>query len=109
MSFRILITPHHVEPVGEPFDGETFDQERDGSRLTRQLSAVAFAMKDGRNHTLSELSKLCQAPEASVSARIRDLRKEKFGGYQISSEHVGRGLWHYRMESEQCANTQLSL
>jgi len=42
---------------------------------------------------------MVQAPEASVSARLRDLRKAKFGGYRVERQRVreGRGLYHYRL------------
>lgn len=80
------------------FDGETFDQERDGGRLARQLAAVRRAMSDNEWHSLWNLSILTGAPEASVSARLRDLRKPKHGSRTISRRHIGDGLWEYRME-----------
>ena len=36
--------------------------------------------------------------EAGISARLRDLRKEKFGGYSIERKRSDEGLWWYRME-----------
>jgi len=36
-------------------------------------------------------------PEASVSARLRDLRKEKFGGHVVERRAVKRGLFEYRV------------
>jgi hypothetical protein len=88
---------HAAEP---PFGGDTYDPDRDGSRLQHQLAAITAAMKDGAWHTLAELHQTCGAPEASVSARIRDLRKAKFGSHQIESAYVERGLWRYRMVGE---------
>jgi hypothetical protein len=85
---------HAAEPG---FGGDTYDPDRDGSRLQRQLAAITAAMRDGAWHTLAELHQTCGAPEASVSARIRDLRKAKFGSHQIESAYVERGLWRYRM------------
>jgi len=80
------------------FDGETFDAERDGSRLKHQLEAVRTLMLDGEWRTLSEISKLTKDyPEASVSARLRDLRKAKFGGFTVDREYVEKGLWRYRV------------
>ena len=79
------------------FDGCTFDESRDGSRLARQLTAVRLAMESGDWHTLAELAAVVGAPEASVSARLRDLRKPKFGGFTIEREYAGGGQWRYRM------------
>lgn len=83
---------------GPDFDGETYDRERDHGRLNAQLSRVLTVMKDGRWHTLADLSATTGGdPEASVSARIRDLRKEKFGGYEVERRYVDRGLFEYRL------------
>ena len=79
------------------FSGDTFVSSRDESRLTAQLVQVAAAMSDGQWHTLAELSSRVGAPEASVSARLRDLRKPRFGAYIIERQYVERGLFKYRM------------
>lgn len=73
------------------FKGETFDQQRDGPRLMRQLDRVRAFMADRRWHTLKEISAACEAPEASVSARLRDLKAEH--------RFVAKGLWEYRVLS----------
>jgi hypothetical protein len=79
------------------FDGKTFDPEKDQVRLGRQLEAVRAAMRGGAWRTLAELAVMVDAPEASVSARIRDLRKPKFGGLRVESRRrAGEdGLWEY--------------
>lgn len=79
------------------FDGATFSQKRDGARLQRQLADVLKIMLDGQPHTLAEIARKTGHPESSVSARIRDLRKPKFGGYTVRREHVVNGLWSYRI------------
>ncbi len=81
------------------FDGATFDQARDGSRLNAQLQRVLKVMEDGKARFLHELAAEADAPEASVSARLRDLRKPKFGGYTIVREYVSAGLWSPRSVS----------
>lgn len=78
-------------------DGKTFDQERDGERLSKQMKAVRAVMLDHEWHTLWSLNLVTGAPEASISARLRDLRKDKFGGYIIERQHIGNGLWQYRL------------
>lgn len=79
------------------FDGATFEPKRDESRLKIQLAKVRRAMWDGRWHTLDELATTADAPQASVSARIRDLRKSRFGAYKVEKRYVARGLFEYRI------------
>lgn len=79
------------------FDGETFEAERDGKRLGSQLERVRDAMRDGQWWTLIDLAMECGGSEASVSARLRDLRKPKFGNHIIERQYVKDGLWQYRM------------
>lgn len=78
-------------------DGQTYDHARDGLRLAAQHQRVLAYMSDGKWWTLAELAQRTGDPEASVSARIRDLRKPKFGGYKVAREYVERGLFRYRL------------
>jgi hypothetical protein len=85
-----------------PFDGETYDPDRDGQRLGRQLAAVSNLMADGQWRTLSEIAEAVRgesgrASEASCSARLRDLRKPKFGAHTVDRRNAGDGLWEYRV------------
>lgn len=80
------------------FDGATFNQERDGDRLAGQLGAVYEVLSDGRWHKATELERRVGSNWASINARIRDLRKPRFGGHKIARRNVGGGLWEYRME-----------
>jgi hypothetical protein len=86
-----------VEPPVVDFDGETYERARDHDRLRRQLTAVLFFMQDGEWHTLQAIASATEHPPASVSARLRDLRKEKFGGFEVERRYVEKGLWEYRL------------
>lgn len=67
-----------------PFDGETYERDKDKSRLKRQLSDVRrHLISNPQWHTLAELEEALGHPQASISARIRDLRKPKFGGWEV--------------------------
>jgi len=80
------------------FDGATYQRDRDHARLTGQLARVADALADGRWWTLAALAERTGDPEASVSARIRDLRKGRFGGYDVLAERAtDGGTWRYRL------------
>ncbi len=95
MQFDHRPSPH--------FDGETYSPAYDLTRLTTQIGRVYDALRSGRWMTLSELREETGAPEASISARIRDLRKKRFGGLQVPRRRRGdpkRGVWEYRLEPE---------
>lgn len=85
------------------FDGATFDAELDALRLNRQLRVVLTYLRCAEGwHTLRELSRELQEPEASISARLRDLRKERFGGWCVEKRRrpgvdESRGVWEYRL------------
>jgi len=80
------------------FDGETYEPEHDQKRLNAQLVRVWNIIQDKQWHTLAELKeKAAPGTEAAMSARLRDFRKERFGGYSIERRRVGGGLWEYRL------------
>jgi len=91
---RIVETPPRPP---DDFDGETYVRPRDHDRLFAQLAKVQSAMADHSWHTLPELELVTGAPQASISARLRDLRKPKFGGYLVERQYVAAGLWEYRL------------
>ena len=78
-------------------DGVTYEPAFDFSRLNRQAKLVALVMVDREWHTLRELSEQTGQPEASISARLRDLRKARFGSHTIERRRVSRGLFSYRL------------
>lgn len=78
--------------------GSTYDSSRDFHRLNAQQSDVWNAIKDGEWHTLRELSASTGHPEASISARLRDIRALiRPKGWAVEREYVSRGLWRYRV------------
>lgn len=78
-------------------DGITFDLARDGRRLAAQHHRVLARLRDSQWWTLKRLAQATGDPEASVSARLRDLRKERFGSHLIERRYVHRGLFEYRL------------
>jgi hypothetical protein len=62
------------------------------------MRAVAALMLDGRWRTLRQISDATGSPEASVSARLRDMRKPRFGLSTVERERMGDdGLHRYRL------------
>ena len=84
-------------PPASWFDGATYDHLRDAARLNTQMGRVWDLMRDGEWRTLSQIAQAVSGSEAAVSARLRDLRKPRFGGCHVHSEYVRRGLWRYRL------------
>jgi hypothetical protein len=62
-----------------------------------QLEAVWQIMCDRDWHTLAEIAERASCPQASASARLRDLRKTQFGGRSIEREYAERGQFRYRV------------
>lgn len=79
------------------FDGETYERERDHERLARQMAEVQAFMHDGEWHTSEQIVEALGENWASLSARLRDLRKVKFGAWIVERRYVADGLWEYRM------------
>lgn len=97
-----LFNPAPGEPVKQAphFSGETYDPQHDHERLTKQLGRVWAALQGHGWHTLDELAAKTGDGPASISARLRDLRKPRFGEYEIERRHRGdaaRGLYEYRL------------
>lgn len=82
------------------FDGKTYSADFDRERLNAQCRRVFDVMRDGLWRTLSEIGMLTGDPQASVSARLRDFRKAKFGGFVVERRargDRGKGLFEYRV------------
>ena len=87
------------------FGGRTYVATLDAKRLGAQLTRVIAAMSDGKWRTLAEIQAHIQRttgkrdPEASLSARLRDIRK-LWGEEAMESrrrvEDGVDGLWEYR-------------
>ena len=85
------------------FDGESYEPAEDRNRLKAQIVHVYELMS---GHQWWSISQLCDAiwkrgmhaSQQSVSARIRDLRKERFGAHTVDRRRRNkRGDWEYRL------------
>lgn len=91
------------EPEPQEFDGQTYEEKLDGPRLRFQLERVReymlaiFPTWKALAEISQELEKQYEIkfPEASISARLRDLRKRKFGGYVVEGKRREGGTWEY--------------
>ena len=64
-----------------------------------QRARVLFAMSDHQWHSLDDLIGRCDfGTTASMSARVRDLRKEQYGRHKILVQRIGSsGLYLYKL------------
>ncbi len=89
---------------GAHFDGDAYDPALDKARLTGQIRRVYDLMADGVWRTLAEIGVSTNDPAASISAQLRNLRKQKFGAHTVDKRRRGRaesGLWEYRLVAPQ--------
>ncbi|MEH2525831.1 MULTISPECIES: hypothetical protein [unclassified Bradyrhizobium] len=96
MKDKLGDMPFAPPPV-RAFDGSTYHPGADYVRLNGQLQRVAALMEDGRFRTLREIADEAGGTEASVSARLRDFRKPKYGAREVQRERVAGGLYRYRL------------
>ncbi len=71
------------------FNGSCYDPEFDQDRLTGQIRRVYVLMIDGQWRTLDEIHASTGDPPASISAQLRNLRKERFGSHIVDKRRRG--------------------
>lgn len=86
---------------GARFDGSDYVPARDDERLTGQILRVFECMKDRKWRSLSDISIQTGDPESSISAQLRHLRKQRFGGHAVNKRYMGNGLFEYQLEVRQ--------
>jgi len=79
------------------FDGADYVPERDEARLTQQLLRIWELMGDTKWRTLREIATATQDPESSVSAQLRNLRKEQYGRHLINRKYLDKGVFAYQL------------
>lgn len=70
----------------------------------KQLPAVRDVMADGQWRTLQVIqnglkNRGISASEASISARLRDLRHQEYGAHRVDRMRVEVGLYAYRVHA----------
>jgi len=81
-----------------PRGGGTFDPYTDTDRLNEQSKRVFRLMRDNQWRALHEIAQITGDPEASISARLRDFRKPRFGSLVVNRRRRHEpGLWEYQI------------
>jgi hypothetical protein len=82
------------------FNGPDYKPKLDDVRLTGQVERIYKAMADGVWRTLDEINSITNDPQASISAQLRHLRKERFGSNVVNKQRRGdpkQGLFEYQL------------
>lgn len=78
----------------------TYEARLDKDRLDTMLGRVFMLMKDAKWRTVPEIAAVVPGSHTGISARLRDLRKEKFGGHILNRRRRGEpedGLWEFQL------------
>ena len=79
------------------FDGPDLTAQ-DTERLSSQLLRVEHLMRDGQWRSLAHIALRDGGSEAGVSARLRDLRKPRFGGWRVERQRSQyQSFFEYRL------------
>ena len=84
------------------FDGTTYEPKQDDHRLIPLIKELFIVMSDSKFRTLPELEKILKHRYmiTSISSKLRDLRKEKFGGHIVNRQNRGdrkNGFYEYQL------------
>lgn len=80
------------------FDGyDDLEGANKDARLTTQLARIYDLMSDGVWRSLPEIADAVRCTETSASARLRDLRKSRFGGHIVERDMPEPGFYLYRL------------
>ena len=79
------------------FDGSNYIPERDDTRLKLAITRIIDLMSDCKWRKLQTISSITKVPEASVSAHLRHLRKERYGNQVVRKRYLSEGLWEYQL------------
>lgn len=58
---------------------------------------VRAVMADGRWRSGYELARIVGGADSAVTARLRDLRKAKYGGHEVRCDRFPDGVYRYRL------------
>jgi hypothetical protein len=89
--------------------------DHNSKRLGVQREDVLAVMQYGIWRTFTEIQVAVQLnfdrfhPEASISARLRDLRKERYGGYTVSRRSRRGNLFEYQVVKAERNEVQIGM
>ena len=81
--------------------GPDYNEKLDGKRVRGQMDEIRKYMLWTGWATLAEIESALGYPQSSISAQLRHLRKERFGGYRVDKRRRSQGTWEYRVQAPQ--------
>jgi hypothetical protein len=92
----------HVEEIEAFCIEQEIDDYLANDRLCGQIKRIYDLMSDGRWRSLAEIERATGDPQASISAQIRHLRKDRFGGHRVEKRRRGEsGTWEYQVDGDE--------
>lgn len=85
------------------YDDQGYDPALDRCPMTGQIRRLWAFMRDGQWRTLHRIALAIGYLESSVSANLRNLRKQKYGGFTVNKRIGKNGFgwwWEYQMEPD---------
>lgn len=89
-----------MDPRKYMWDGSDYVPLQDNKRLSAQVVRIWRVMASGHWYTLREIAEITGDGESSISAQLRHLRKDRFGGHTIEKRIRGErhnGLYEYKL------------
>lgn len=99
LGWAAIAIPDKTNPAD--FQGDDYVATRDRDRLTSQIKKIYLHMRDEQWRSLKDISNELDIPHSSVSAQLRNLRKESFGSHKIHRKHLQGGFYLYKLEVNQ--------
>jgi hypothetical protein len=81
------------------FDGSDYAPASDDGRLSGQYVRIFVVMRDAQWRTLAEVEASTGAPQSSISAQLRHMRKARFGSHTVEKRLRGdsAATYEYRL------------
>ncbi len=82
------------------FDGVTYEPKFDATRLRGEMRHVYNVMRHGDWRTIRDIAFETTYSHAGISARLRDLRKVRWGSHTVNRRRRGdpkRGIFEYQL------------
>lgn len=91
---------HTLKPPSrsDHFDGDDYAADKDEVRLNGQLRLIWLLMSGGGWFTVEGIVSHTGYPANSVQAQLRNLRKARYGAYDVQRRRITEsGLYEYRV------------
>ena len=93
-----LISIPSPQPPGSSREFQSHSTPADKAKMESNRAAVLALMLDGRERSLRMIRAECGFdPETEISARLRELRRPEYGGYEVKCWRFPDGVYRYQL------------